>query len=80
MIIKNELKLYCPKCKQIRNFEVNKDIIVESNICDEDYPRFSIDTNVNYIISITCCYCNYEIYHEDNEDKTNNILWKENYY
>lgn len=77
MITKNELKLYCPKCKKIRNFDVNKNITTNSNIYDEDRSRFYIGTNVNCTISITCSYCNHEIYREDDNDETSNTVWKE---
>ena len=73
-MVNKSIKLFCPKCNKIREFEVQHKFDLSSHhdvndgVIDFDDFDTNIDirceVNVEYEISIKCSYCNHEIFNE----------------
>ena len=77
-MVNKSIKLFCPKCNQVREFEVQHKFDISSHhdlnygIIDFDDFDLNVDirceVNVEYEISIKCSYCNHEIYNETGDE------------
>lgn len=77
-MINKLIKLFCPKCNQIREFEVQHKFDINSHhdvndgvIDFDDFdPNVDIrcEVNVEYEISMKCSHCNHEMFNETGDE------------